>query len=284
MLSKILGGSVTKRLAWVLGMTAALVSGCSTSPTGRSQFMIISPQAAVVQSQKAYATTIQGLKKDNKLSDDSRLADRVQGITGRLITTAHEQFPQSRSWDWSVALIDDDETVNAWCMAGGRMAVYTGLFKQLDLTDDEFAQIMGHEIAHALANHTAEQMSRAIAAQIGLSAINAASEGNQGLLTGAQLAAVLALQLPNSRTAESEADAIGLELATLTGYEPTAAVSLWRKMSALSDKRPPEFMSTHPDPERRLGTLAERARQIGGLNPAQQKPEIHPVTIVYKQD
>jgi len=284
MLSKILGESVTKRLAWVLGMTAALVSGCSTSPTGRSQFMIISPQAAVVQSQKAYATTIQGLKKDNKLSDDSRLADRVQGITGRLITTAHEQFPQSRSWDWSVALIDDDETVNAWCMAGGRMAVYTGLFKQLDLTDDEFAQIMGHEIAHALANHTAEQMSRAIAAQIGLSAINAASEGNQGLLTGAQLAAVLALQLPNSRTAESEADAIGLELATLTGYEPTAAVSLWRKMSALSDKRPPEFMSTHPDPERRLGTLAERARQIGGLNPAQQKPEIHPVTIVYKQD
>ncbi len=275
---------MTKRLAWVLGMTAALVSGCSTSPTGRSQFMIISPQAAVVQSQKAYATTIQGLKKDNKLSDDSRLADRVQGITGRLITTAHEQFPQSRSWDWSVALIDDDETVNAWCMAGGRMAVYTGLFKQLDLTDDEFAQIMGHEIAHALANHTAEQMSRAIAAQIGLSAINAASEGNQGLLTGAQLAAVLALQLPNSRTAESEADAIGLELATLTGYEPTAAVSLWRKMSALSDKRPPEFMSTHPDPERRLGTLAERARQIGGLNPAQQKPEIHPVTIIYKQD
>jgi len=275
---------VTKRLAWVLGMTAALVSGCSTSPTGRSQFMIISPQAAVVQSQKAYATTIQGFKKDNKLSDDSRLADRVQGITGRLITTAHEQFPQSRSWDWSVALIDDDETVNAWCMACGRMAVYTGLFKQLDLTDDEFAQIMGHEIAHALANHTAEQMSHAIAAQIGLSAINAASEGNQGLLTGAQLAAVLALQLPNSRTAESEADAIGLELATLTGYEPTAAVSLWRKMSALSDKRPPEFMSTHPDPERRLGTLAERARQIGGLNPAQQKPEIHPVTIVYKQD
>ena len=275
---------MTKRLAWILGMSAALVSGCSTSPTGRSQFMIISPEAAVVQSQKAYATTIQGLKKEDKLSDDSRLADRVQAITGRLITTAHEQFPQSRSWDWSVALIDDDETVNAWCMAGGRMAVYTGLFKQLDLTDDEFAQIMGHEIAHALANHTAEQMSRAVAAQIGLSAINVASDSNQGLMTGAQLAAVLALQLPNSRTAESEADAIGLELATLTGYEPMAAVSLWRKMSALSDKRPPEFMSTHPDPERRLSTLAERARQIGGLNPEGMKPEIYPVTIVYKQD
>ena len=271
-------------LAWVWGMSALLATGCSTSPTGRSQFMIISPEAAVVQSQKAYATTIQGLKKEDKLSDDSRLADRVQTITGRLITTAQEQFPRSRSWDWSVALIDDDETVNAWCMAGGRMAVYSGLFKQLDLTDDEFAQIMGHEIAHALANHTAEQMSRAVAAQIGLSAINVASDSNQGLMTGAQLAAVLALQLPNSRTAESEADAIGLELATLTGYEPMAAVSLWRKMSALSDKRPPEFMSTHPDPERRLSTLAERARQIGGLNPEGMKPEIYPVTIVYKQD
>lgn len=265
-------------------MSALLATGCSTSPTGRSQFMIISPEAAVVQSQKAYATTIQGLKKEDKLSDDSRLADRAQAITGRLITTAHEQFPRSRSWDWSVALIDDDETVNAWCMAGGRMAVYTGLFKQLDLTDDEFAQIMGHEIAHALANHTAEQMSRAVAAQIGLSAINVASDSNQGLMTGAQLAAVLALQLPNSRTAESEADAIGLELATLTGYEPMAAVSLWRKMSALSDKHPPEFMSTHPDPERRLITLAERAHQIGGLNPEGMKPEIYPVTIVYKQD
>ena len=271
-------------LAWFWGISALLATGCSTSPTGRSQFMIISPEAAVVQSQKAYATTIQGLKKEDKLSDDSRLADRVQAITGRLITTAQEQFPRSGSWDWSVALIDDDKTVNAWCMAGGRMAVYTGLFKQLDLTDDEFAQIMGHEIAHALANHTAEQMSRAVAAQIGLSAINVATDNNQGLMTGAQLAAVLALQLPNSRTAESEADAIGLELATLTGYEPMAAVSLWRKMSALSDKRPPEFMSTHPDPERRLSTLAERARQIGGLNPEGVKPEIYPVTIVYKQD
>jgi predicted Zn-dependent protease len=103
-------------------------------------------------------------------------------------------------------------------------------------------------------------------------------------MTGAQLAAVLALQLPISRTAESEADAIGLELATLTGYEPMAAVSLWRKMSALSDKRPPEFMSTHPDPERRLITLTERAHQICGLNPEGMKPEIYPVTIVYKQD
>ena len=130
-----------------------MLTACTTSPTGRSQFMLISPEAAIVQSQKAYQQTIDSLRENKTLSDDQRLADRVQRITGRLITVAQEQFPESRSWDWSVALIADDDTVNAWCMAGGRMAVYTGLFAQLDLTDDEFAQIMGHEIAHALAHH-----------------------------------------------------------------------------------------------------------------------------------
>lgn len=263
---------------------ALLASACSTSPTGRSQFMIISPQAAIVQSQKAYADTVKQLESKEQLSSDYRLADRVQRITGRLVTTAHDHYPSSRSWDWSVALIDDPDTVNAWCMAGGRMAVYTGLFEQLKLSDDEFAQIMGHEIAHALANHTAEQMSRAVAMQIGLSAINAASDGNSATTQGAQLAAVLALQLPNSRTAESEADTIGLELATLAGFAPEAAVSLWQKMGNLSDKRPPEFLSTHPDPATRLTALRARASEVAGLNPKQNKAAIYPVTIVYQKD
>ena len=268
---------------WII-ICALLVSACSTSPTGRSQFMIISPQAAIVQSQKAYADTVKQLESKDQLSSDHRLADRVQRITGRLVSTAHEHYPSSRVWEWSVALIDDPDTVNAWCMAGGRMAVYTGLFEQLKLSDDEFAQIMGHEIAHALANHTAEQMSRAVAMQIGLSAINVASEGNSAANQGAQLAAVLALQLPNSRTAESEADTIGLELATLAGYAPQAAVSLWQKMGSLSDKRPPEFLSTHPDPATRLSALKIHATEVAGLNPKQSKAPIYPVTIVYQKD
>ena len=265
-------------------VSALLLGACSTSPTGRSQFMIISPQAAIVQSQKAYADTLKQLESKKQLSSDHRLADRVQRITGRLVSTAHDHYPSSRAWDWSVALIDDPEMVNAWCMAGGRMAVYTGLFEQLKLTDDEFAQIMGHEIAHALANHTAEQMSRAVAMQIGLSAVNAASNGNSAANQGAQLAAVLALQLPNSRTAESEADTIGLELATLAGYDPQAAVTLWRKMGNLSDKRPPEFLSTHPDPTTRLSALRDHANDVAGLNPKQIKAPIYPVNIVYQKD
>ena len=271
-------------MRWLVVALALLASACSTSPTGRSQFMIISPQAAIVQSQKAYADTVKQLESEDQLSADHRLADRVQRITGRLVTSAQDHYPQSRTWDWSVALIDDSETVNAWCMAGGRMAVYTGLFEQLKLTDDEFAQIMGHEIAHALANHTAEQMSRAVAMQIGLSAINAASDGNSATTQGAQLAAVLALQLPNSRTAESEADTIGLELATLAGFAPEAAVSLWQKMGNLNDKRPPEFLSTHPDPATRLNALRARASEVAGLNPKQNKAAIYPVTIVYQKD
>lgn len=272
---------IVRFLIIVLAMVA---SACSTSPTGRSQFMIISPQAAIVQSQKAYADTVKQLGSKDQLSSDHRLADRVQRITGRLVTTAHDHYPSSRSWDWSVALIDDPDTVNAWCMAGGRMAVYTGLFEQLKLSDDEFAQIMGHEIAHALANHTAEQMSRAVAMQIGLSAISAASDGNNAATQGAQLAAVLALQLPNSRTAESEADTIGLELATLAGYDPQAAVSLWRKMGDLNDKRPPEFLSTHPDPSSRLGALELHASEVAGMNPKLIKAPIYPINIVYQKD
>jgi Zn-dependent protease with chaperone function len=142
---------------------AALIAACTTSPTGRSQLMLISPESAIVQSKQAYLTTMDELDKDNKLVDDPLMADRVATITGRLVTEAVALYPHTKDWEWSVAIIDDDDTVNAWCMAGGRMAAYTGLFDQLGLTDDEFAQIMGHEISHALANHTAERMSRAIA-------------------------------------------------------------------------------------------------------------------------
>ena len=274
-------GALTKPLLWSFCL---MLTACTTSPTGRSQFMLISPEAAIVQSQKAYQQTIDSLRENKTLSDDQRLADRVQRITGRLITVAQEQFPESRSWDWSVALIADDDTVNAWCMAGGRMAVYTGLFAQLDLTDDEFAQIMGHEIAHALAHHSAEKISRALAAQIGLTAITASSGNSQAVSSGAELAATLALELPNSRIAESEADVIGLELATLTGFDPKAAVTLWQKMGALSERRPPAFLSTHPDPSQRLSQLAQQAETVPGLNPNRVKAPIFPVTIIYQQD
>jgi predicted Zn-dependent protease len=267
--------------ALLMALAITLLTACATSPTGRSQLMLISPEAAIVESKKAYLSTVDQLEKEDKLVDDPKMADRVANITGRLVTVAIQKYPASANWEWSVAIIDDPETVNAWCMAGGRMAVYTGLFEKLKLTDDEFAQIMGHEISHALANHTAERMSRAMATSIGIVAVGVASENKVAAMGGAALAAKLALELPNSRTAESEADEIGMRLATLAGYDPEAAVTLWQKMGAQAGgSRPPEFLSTHPAPTNRETTLNGMIPSMRDLNPKRTKAPVHPVEIV----
>lgn len=259
---------------------AAALAACTTSPTGRSQLMLISPESAIVQSRTAYLSTMDELDRENKLVDDPLMADRVATITGRLVTEAVARYPRTKDWEWSVAIIDDDDTVNAWCMAGGRMAAYTGLFEQLKLTDDEFAQIMGHEISHALANHTAERMSRAIAINMGVLAAGIASDNGGAAMAGAAVAAKLALELPNSRVAESEADAIGIELATRAGYDPEAAITLWQKMGDLPGDRPPQFISTHPAPENRQAALAKLVPQMRALNPTRQFAAVAPITIV----
>ena len=261
-------------------VAASLLAACTTSPTGRSQFMLISPESAIVESKQAYLSTVGQLDQENKLVDDPRMADRVATITGRIVTEAIALYPESADWEWSVAIIDDDETVNAWCMAGGRMAAYTGLFEQLKLTDDEFAQIMGHEISHALANHTAERMSRAMAINVGVLAAGIASDNHVATLAGASLAAKLALELPNSRVAESEADQIGIELASRAGYDPAAAVTLWQKMGGLSESRPAEFLSTHPAPENRQEALNALVPQMRALNPQARMAKVTPITIV----
>jgi predicted Zn-dependent protease len=179
--------------------------------------------------------------------------------------------PDSKDWKWEVQVIDEPKTVNAFCMAGGKMAIYTGMWEQLKATDDEIAQVMGHEIAHALADHTRERMSIAMtsAAVTTVAGVAVAARGDNspaaGLaLTGAQLASVLAIQLPNSRNGESEADQIGIELAARAGYDPKAAVTLWQKMGG-QGKTPPEFLSTHPSPQNRANRLAELGTQVQPL-------------------
>ena len=261
-------------------ISVSLLVACATSPTGRHQLMLISPDAAIVQSKQAYLSTVTDLDKENKLLDDPRVADRVATITGRLVTEAVALYPQSANWEWSVAIIDDPETVNAWCMAGGRMAVYTGLFEKLKLTDAEFAQIMGHEISHALANHTAERMSRAMATSIGIVALGVASDRPAATMAGGALAAKVALELPNSRTAESEADEIGMELAVRAGYDPDAAVTLWQKMGSLGGSKPPQFLSTHPAPANRETALAEMIPKMRKLNPTGKLARVTAIEII----
>ena len=240
---------------------ALLVAGCATSPTGRKQLMLVSEQTAISSSRQAYAQEMGKYQKEGKLVTDPRVLERVRVITERLVAQAVKARPDSANWQWSVQVIDDPKTVNAWCMAGGRMALYTGLILKVDPTDDELAQVMGHEIAHALANHTAERMSTAMAANAGILAAGIISDKPGQAMAMAAAAATVAIKLPNSRAAENEADQIGIELAAKAGYDPRAAVTLWQKMAKAGGSGPPEFLSTHPSDatrQDRLSALAPR--------------------------
>jgi predicted Zn-dependent protease len=238
-----------------------LLAACATSPTGRKQLMLVSEESAIDASKTAYVEMLKPLEEEGKVDNDPALQARVHRITGRLIAQAIIMRPETRNWGWSMKIIDDPKTVNAWAMAGGKMAVYTGLIQQIKPTDDELAQVLAHEISHALAKHTAEKMSVALASQLGMAAIAVASD-SQGTLAGAALAAKLAVELPNSRTAEAKADRIGIELAAKAGYDPRAAVTLWQKMGALGGSRMPQFLSTHPSPSNREATLAKLAKKM----------------------
>jgi predicted Zn-dependent protease len=241
------------------------LSACATSPTGRSQLMLVSPEEAISSSREAYVQTLLPLEKEGKVDSNAITSQRIRLITGRIISQAILLYPHTRNWEWSVKVIDDPEMVNAWCMAGGKMAIYTGLINKLNATDDEIAQVMGHEISHALANHTAEQMSIAMATQLGLSGVAVAAGDSVykgAILSGTSLAAATAVTLPNSRTAESEADQIGIELAARAGYDPYAAVTLWQKMAKVNGGGPPQFLSTHPSPANRQQKLNILAGQM----------------------
>lgn len=246
-----------------MAVIAVMIAACATSPTGRRQLMLVSEDSAIAQSKQAYVATVTDFRKKGQISTDPAVNARVQEITGRLITEAIKMRPDSADWEWSVVIVDDPDTVNAWCMAGGRMALYTGLLDEIQPTDDELAQVMAHEIAHALANHSAEKMSMQMMSAAGIATVAIVSDNHAAALGGAALAAQLAVNMPNSRSAETEADRIGIEIAAKAGYDPAAAATLWQKMGAQGGA-PPQWLSTHPDPE-------NRQRKLAALEPEMQK-------------
>jgi predicted Zn-dependent protease len=233
-------------------LLAASLLACQANPiSGRSQLVLVSEEQAQASSAQAYTQTLSEAQKKGKLSTDAALNNRVKRITDRLIVQAGNMYAPSREWKWSVAVIDEP-TLNAWCMPGGKMAIYTGIITKLKLTDDEIAQIMGHEISHALLGHGRERMSRAIAMQGGMTLGSIVAGRDLSVLAPV---ADVALTLPNSREGESEADRYGIELAARAGYDPRAAVRLWEKMGAASGNGVPVFLSTHPSPTNRIQAL-----------------------------
>jgi predicted Zn-dependent protease len=248
-----------KRKLVVIALLAASLAACQGNPvSGRKQLTLVSEEQAQASSAQAYMQTLSEAQKQGKLSTDAALNSRVKRITDRLIVQAGNMYPPSREWKWSVAVIDEP-SLNAWCMPGGKMAIYTGIIEKLKLTDDEIAQIMGHEIAHAMLGHGREQMSRAIAMQGGMT-LGSIVVGRD--LSGLAPVADIALTLPNSRANESEADRYGLELAARAGFDPRTAVRLWEKMSAAGNGGPPQFLSTHPSPDNRIQALAALVPQM----------------------
>jgi predicted Zn-dependent protease len=249
-----------------LSLAAVVLAGCTTNPmTGRSQFMVVSDRMAMSQSAAAYSSMMGQLDKKKQIEADSERAKKVREITDRLIAQAVRFRPESASWKWEVQVINDDKTVNAFCMAGGKMAIYSGMWEKLKATDEEIANVMGHEIGHALADHTRERMSIAYGSGVGtqIAAIALGAKDQTAALM--QQAAVLAIQLPNSRDGEAEADQIGIELAARAGFDPKAAVTLWQKMGKEGGGGPPQFLSTHPSPQNRAARLAELGEQVRPL-------------------
>ena len=266
-------------LAGALAVAAGLAA-CSSNPiTGRTQLIgLVSEGEAIQGSAQAYRQMMAQLDKKKQLEKNAPDAEnprlkKVQDITDKLIAQAIKFRPDSAGWRWEVQVINDPKTVNAFCMAGGKMAIYTGMFEQLKITDDELAQVMGHEIAHALLDHTRERMSVARSTSLGVGLLGAATGVGGGLGGQAMdMAAAVAITLPNSREGESEADNVGTRIATRAGYDPKAAVTLWEKMAKLG-KGPSEFLSTHPSPENRAAKLKDLAAR---LEPEYQAAKANP--------
>jgi Zn-dependent protease with chaperone function len=271
---------IAARTALALALLA--LAGCATnSLTGRSQLMLVSEDQAISGSASAYTSMIGGLAKKKRLEQGTTRVERVREITNRLVAEAVRFRPDSANWQWEVQVIDEPKTVNAFCMAGGKMGIYTGFWEKLDATDDEVAAVMGHEIGHALASHTRERMSVSMATGVVTAVLAAAvSSGNNYARNSAALgtAAAVAVTLPNSREGETEADQIGIELAARAGYDPRAAVTLWQKM-AKEGGGTVEFLSTHPSPENRAQRLNELVAKVDPLyirakaNPVKDLPD-----------
>ena len=220
------------------------LTACETAPvTGRSQLILVDDAQVQALGLQAY----QEMKKEQPLSNNRSLNNRVQRV-GRDIA----RVSPKPDWDWEFSLFENDSP-NAFALPGGKVGVNTGLFKAAK-NDDQLASVIGHEVAHAIARHGAERMSQGQLAQAGGAAVGIAT-GSQAYLGAYSALAQFGFMLPNSRTQESEADHIGLLYMAEAGYDPRAAVDLWRNMQEIGGNGPLEWMSTHPSPGNRIEKL-----------------------------
>ncbi len=260
-------------------VSACLVVACtSTSRPGvvgveRTQFMMISAAQIDRISASSFEQQAKAAQKKNILITSGPQYERLKTIANRLIPQTAVFRDDTHAWNWGLQLIDSP-MVNATCAPGGRITFYSGIINKLNLTDDEIAAIMGHEIAHAVREHGRERVSQALAQNVFSNvALATAGPGSAKSIDAANQIMQYVLVLPNSRQNEKEADAIGLEIAARGGYDPRAAITLWEKMSKESKgKNPPEFLSTHPSNQNRIKELSALMPRVMPLYEAAKRP------------
>jgi predicted Zn-dependent protease len=235
---------------------ALLFIGCTKAPiTGRNQLIMVSPQQELAL---GYASAKEVLQQE-KVSTDPQMNAMVKRVGERIARVATANYPIAKNFAWEFFVIDNPEEANAFCLPGGKVFVYSGLFKYV-ANDAELAAVMGHEIGHALARHGAERMSSGQLAQLGGQILGAVMQGrgnpqNTAMVMQAfGIGTQLGVMLPHSRTQEYEADHIGLVLMAKAGYDPRAALTFWEKF-AKDGQTPPEYLSTHPAPQHRIAKL-----------------------------
>jgi len=268
---------VNLRIRSCICATALALAACaSTTRPGaigvnRQQLLIVPAETVERMALVQYADQFSKAKAAGRLIESGPEYDRLKTIGGRLIRQTAVFRDDTRQWKWHLSLIDAP-VLNATCSPGGKITFYTGIIRQLNLTDDEIAAVMGHEIAHAIREHGREKVSEAMGQQlvVSLAAVNTRTPEQTAALAN-QVARVL-YTLPNSREKESEADKIGLELMARAGYDPRAAINVWRKMSATGGQSPPEFLSTHPAHSTRINELTALQPAVAPLYAAAAKP------------
>lgn len=227
-----------------------LVSADEVERTAARQYLQIQQQAA---------------SKQELLPKDHPQVLRLRAIARKIIPFALEWNPRATDWKWAVSVIKSPQ-INAFCMPGGKIAFYTGILAKLQLSDDEVAMVMGHEIAHALREHARERMGKS-AVTNGVAAIGGALVAgifgiDPRLTDGVARGGASLLTLEFSREDETEADLVGMELAARAGFDPRTGVTLWKKMGAASQGAPPQWLSTHPSGKTRIAEIEKNLAQV----------------------
>ena len=248
-----------------------MIASCSTAPITQRKQLKLLPESTL---NKQAAQIYENVKNKTKLSDNKKQLDEIKEIGSRIEESVSAYFESKNqndptyNFNWEYILIDNDKIKNAWCMPGGKIAVYTGILK-VTKNKHGLAAVMGHEIAHAVAKHSVERASRALVLNVSTAAIDIFTGGaisNASRTTGVDVAGMLrtfGIDNPFGRKQETEADFLGLIFSSLAGYDIRESVKIWERMKeANKGKEPPEWMSTHPSSVRRIESLKKWIPEI----------------------